>query len=179
MDDLTDDEPIVPAPPASSTVGRNRRWITTGIAVVAFLAAGALLVKGLTDATLFFRNADEAVAQRDSLGDKRFNLQGLVVDGTVRQQADLVLFAVEFNDVQVDVAHQGAPPQLFQEGIPVVLEGSFVSQAAPDGTEFTNVDGTAAAGYHYRSDRILVKHDENYEADNGERLDDGRRGSTE
>ncbi len=51
--------------------------------------------------------------------------------------------------------HDGDPPELFQPGIPVVLQGSW----APTGNEFL-------------SDRILVKHSEEYEADNGDRIDD-------
>ena len=179
MDELNAEEPIVPIAKAPRSASRSRKWVATGVAVIVFLAVGALLAKGLTDATLFFRNADEAVAERDSLGEKRFSLQGLVVGGSVEQQGDLVLFSVAFNDVQIDVAHDGAPPQLFREGIPVVLEGSFVSTSAPEGTEFHTTDGTSDQGYHYRSDRILVKHDENYQADNGGRIDDGLRGSTD
>lgn len=177
MDELTDDAPITPSARPAPSRDRTRRWVTSGVAVVVFCAVGALLVKGLSDATLFFRNADEAVAERDSLGDRRFSLQGLVVEDSVDAQGDLVLFTIEFNEVRVDVAHEGAPPQLFQEGIPVVLEGHFVDAPSPAGVSFVDTGGTAEQGYHFASDRILVKHDENYEADNAERLDDGRRGA--
>ena len=47
------------------------------------------------------------------------------------------------------VHHQGDPPELFQAGLPVVLEGHWSS----DGTFFA-------------SDRILVKHTEEYKASN-------------
>ena len=35
--------------------------------------------QALTSASLYFYNADEAVEQKDDLGDKRFRLQGSVV----------------------------------------------------------------------------------------------------
>ncbi len=180
MDAMTpgSEPPIVPSEPSSSG-NRTRAWVTTSVAILAFVAVGAVLYKGLSDATLFFRNADEAVAQRDSLGDKRFNLQGLVVDDSVSQQGDLVLFSIVFNGVTVDVAHEGAPPQLFQEGIPVVLEGHFVEGGGPEGVSFAVTDGTSGDGYYYASDRILVKHDNEYDAENPDRVEDSLRGGSE
>ena len=50
------------------------------IAILVILAvAGFVLVNALGDATLFFYNADEAVAQQAELGTDRFRLQGTVV----------------------------------------------------------------------------------------------------
>jgi cytochrome c-type biogenesis protein CcmE len=60
---------------------------------------------------------------------------------------------VVFNDVTVDVAHRGDPPELFQPEIPVVLEGQW-------------------QGDTFASDRILVRHSSEYEAENGDRLDE-------
>jgi cytochrome c-type biogenesis protein CcmE len=93
----------------------------------------------------------EAVAQRESLGDRRFRIQGDVVDGTVSQVGNDVSFTLAKNGVEVPVRHQGDPPELFQPGIPVVLEGRFDGQV-------------------FDSDRILVKHSETYTADNPERV---------
>ena len=81
--------------------------------------------QGLNNATLFFRNADEAVAQRAELGDKRFRLQGTVVEGTVQPDGTTVRFDVTYNGVEVPVQHLGDPPELFQPDIPVVLEGHW------------------------------------------------------
>jgi cytochrome c-type biogenesis protein CcmE len=127
--------------------------------VVLVLAAGFVLWKGLSDATLFFYNADEAVAERDELGDRRFRLQGTVLPDSVVEQPTGVEFVVVFNGVEVAVVHTGAPPELFAEGMPVVLEGHW--------------DGEV-----YASDEILVKHDEVYEEDNGDRLRDAEAGGS-
>ena len=124
----------------------RRRWLPLAVFAVVVLGVGALAYKGLSDASLYFRNADEAVAQRDSLGTKRFRLQGTVTGEPV--EADGVLrFTVVFNEVGVDVEHEGSPPDLFRPGIPVVIEGHWVE------------DADVFAG-----DRILVKHDESYES---------------
>ena len=123
---------------------RRRRWLPLGVILIVLAAGGLILAQGLRDATLFFRNADEAVAQRDSLGDKRFRLQG-TVDGEPVQVGDQVSFPVTFNGVTVDVLHNGDPPELFRPGVPVVLEGRW----ADDQDVFT-------------SDRMLIRHDEEY-----------------
>jgi cytochrome c-type biogenesis protein CcmE len=127
---------------------RRRLWLAGFVVVVAL---GYLVFQGLGNATLYFRTADEAVAQRGELGDRRFRIEGDVVDGSVRQVGNDVSFILTKNDVQVPVQHKGDPPELFRPGIPVVLEGRFQDD-------------------HFSSDRILVKHSETYVAENPERV---------
>jgi cytochrome c-type biogenesis protein CcmE len=74
---------------------------------------------------------------------------------------DAVLFSIEFNDASARVVHQGSPPELFDPGQPVVLEGHW-----------------AATGDDFLADEIIVKHDEQYEADNGDRIADAEDGQT-
>lgn len=133
---------------------RSSRWVVLGVLALV-LVAGVFVVRSLGSATVFFLNADEAVAQKQDLADKRFRLQGTVVPGSVTRTADGVSFAVTYKGVQVPVDHVGDPPQLFQPDIPVVLEGHW------------NDSQTAFA-----SDRIMVKHTEEYDAKNPERLTD-------
>jgi cytochrome c-type biogenesis protein CcmE len=125
----------------------RRRWVPLAVLGVVLVALGVLVFKGLSDATLYFRNADEAVAQRESLGTKRFRLQG-TVSGDPTETDGVVGFAVAFNGVSVDVRHVGSPPELFRPGIPVVLEGHW------------NESGDV-----FDSDRIMIKHDASYESE--------------
>lgn len=126
--------------------GARRRWLPLAVIGLVLVAIGFFVYRGLSDAALYFRNADEAVAQRDTLGDRRFRLQGTVVDDPVRT-GDTADFQVTYNGVVVDVQHQGDPPELFRPGVPVVLEGHWAGEAA-----------------YFDSDRILIKHDEEYES---------------
>jgi len=127
---------------------RRRLWVA-GIVVLAALAF--LVFQGLDNATVYFRTADEAVAQRDQLGDRRFRIEGDVVDGSVRQDGNDVSFILTSKSVEVPVLHKGDPPEMFRPGIPVVLEGRF-------------------QGDHFSSDRMLVKHSETYVAENPDRV---------
>jgi cytochrome c-type biogenesis protein CcmE len=156
-----DDGPDAAAP-ARSRARRHRRWLPLVVLCVALLALGGLVYKGLSDATLYFRNADEAVAQRDSLGTKRFRLQGTVTGQPVERPDGTVDFDVKFNGVSVAVHHEGSPPDLFRVGIPVVIEGHW-----------------AARGDVFDGDRILVKHDETYESqkDYEKRIAEANKGS--
>ena len=129
---------------------RGRSFVLLGFA---FLFAGGLLWKGLTNATVYFKTVDEAVAQRAKLGTRRFRLEGIVEPGTVQETKNGVTFVVTQNDASITVHHVGDPPELFKPNIPVVLEGHF--------------DGKA-----YDSDRILVKHTEEYRKDNPARVKD-------
>jgi cytochrome c-type biogenesis protein CcmE len=113
-------------------------------------ALGFVVFRGLTNATLYFYNADEAVQRHDQLGERRFRLQGDVQDDVV-ETADGARFSVVFNGVTVRVNHVGDPPELFRPGIPVVLEGHW------DGDVFA-------------SDRMLVKHSAEYRAENPDRV---------
>ena len=148
--------PQAPRPPRA-----RRRWIPILVAVAVVVGVAAL-VWNLVDGSLFFYNADEAVERRDELGDDRFRLQGTPLPGTkvetTRDGVDVVAFSIAYEGVAVDVVHFGDHPALFQDGVPVVLEGAWVEDTASiDGFE-----GTAGDGWHFSSDRMLVKHDNDY-----------------
>ena len=147
--------PSGPPSAAQAVAGRRRAWI---VGAVVLAALGFLLVQGLGNATLYFRTADEAVAQRASLGSRRFRIEGTVEDGSVRALAGGfgVTFAIVSKGVSVPVVHRGDPPALFKPGIPVVLEGRFVPG-----------DGATPT---FESDRVMVKHSATYVAQHPDRV---------
>jgi cytochrome c-type biogenesis protein CcmE len=149
------------APGPTTTGGRRRRsaWAYVLLALVV-VAIGVVAYQGLTSASLYFYNADEAVEERDDLGTKRIRVQGTVRDDVAAQDRG-VTFTIAFNGVEVPVEHDGDPPELFEPGIPVVLEGRWA----------TSRDA-------FLSDEILVKHDEQYEAENDDRLEDAEDGES-
>lgn len=145
----------VSTPPSEGSIAapRPHRRRAVVASVVAVVAVVGLLWQGLGNATVYFKTASEAVTQKDSLGDRRFRLEGVVVPGSRTARDGQVEFQVEDNGVKVDVVHEGDPPELFQDSIPVVLEGRW-------------------EGDHFASDRILVKHTSEYRKDNPDRVKD-------
>jgi cytochrome c-type biogenesis protein CcmE len=148
----TGPEAAVASAPRRRPPTSRRRKIGVSVVLAGLLAALAIILfEGLSNATMYFYNADEAVAKKATLEDKRFRLQGQVVAGTVRDTGETVDFDVTYNGVTVAVQNEGSPPELFQEGIPVVLEGKW-------------------QGDVFASDRILVKHTSEYKAANPGRV---------
>jgi cytochrome c-type biogenesis protein CcmE len=138
---------------------RRSRIPAIVILVVVVLGLGFMLVKALGGATTFYRNVDEAVAQRDSLGTKRFRLQGTVVQDTIERTGEGVTFMVTFNGVEIPVRHVGDPPEMFKANEAVLLEGHFA-----DGSDT------------FDSDLMIVKHSEVYEAENSDRIKEAEQG---
>jgi cytochrome c-type biogenesis protein CcmE len=137
--------------PARSKANRRRVAVVLTLVV---LAMGALLFKGLGDATVYFLTAYEAVDQKAELGTRRFRVEGLVTD-SVRPVGGAVEFEIVSAGVRVPVRHKGDPPELFKPDIPVVLEGRW----SDDGSRF-------------ESDEIMVKHTNEYREQNPDRTAD-------
>lgn len=117
------------------------------------LAAGFVLYQALTSARVFFLNVDEAVAQRSSLGDETFQIQGTVVTEPDVVDGGSLVFTISYGGEDAVVRHVGAEPSsLFRLGQPIVAEGRW--------------DGDA-----FQSTQILVKHSEEYVEDNPSRVD--------
>jgi cytochrome c-type biogenesis protein CcmE len=116
-----------PSAPPSSRAKRSRR-ISWRLLVVGAVLVGALcflLVKGLSGSLDYYVTVDQALAQKASLGTRTFRLEGVVVPGTVRRTENGVSFVAEGSHDKLAVENTGNPPQLFQPGIPVVVNGHF------------------------------------------------------
>lgn len=130
---------ILPSP-RRHLLGSRRRQVISAVVIAA--AVGFLAAEGLSSAAIYFKTADQAVADRAHLGDRVFRIEG-TVGPAVTQVGQTVRFSITANRVTVPVVDTGSPPELFKPGIPVVLEGHW-------------------AGAVYASDRIMVKHTASY-----------------
>jgi cytochrome c-type biogenesis protein CcmE len=138
------------APPVVAPPARHRvRYVVVGLVLVG--ALGFLLVKGLGSALNFYLPADQAVAQKATLGTKTFNLEGVVQPGSIHSTPQGVDFIVTSGSTRLAVYDTGSPPQLFQADIPVIAVGHFV-------------------GNGFASDQILVKHSSTYIAQHPDRV---------
>jgi cytochrome c-type biogenesis protein CcmE len=131
--------------------GRRATWgIIVGVAVLALV--GIVLWNGLTQATVFFYNVDQAVAKRQEIGDKSFRMQGNVIRGTEHRHQGGMTFDLTYGGKVVTVDYTGEPSELFGPAIPVVLEGHFVGNDS------------------FSSNSMLIRHDNNYDQKNPTRV---------
>lgn len=147
--DLSPREPLPTDPSASSGA---RRWVGLVVVVAIVAGIGFVLFRGLSNATVFFYNADVAVQKRAETGDRRIRIQGNVVKESIVKLGHGVRFDVKFNGVVVGIDNSSDPPDLFGPTIPVVVEGRW-------------------NGERFAGDKILVKHDEKYDEKNKDRID--------
>lgn len=135
----------------------RRVWTLVGVGVLIALVVAVTM--GLSDATVFFRNVDEALAERSELGDQAFRMQGSVIPDSVNKTPNGVTFDLTYNGSTATVEHSGSEPALFERtDIPVVAEGRW------DGDVFA-------------SERLVIKHDETYDEENPDRIDAAREGA--
>jgi cytochrome c-type biogenesis protein CcmE len=133
------------------------------LALVGLVLAGAigfLLYKALSSGIVYFKTAAQAVADRTSLGNATFQIEGVVVPHSLHSHGASQTFAICSGPVHVPVHNVGSPPQLFESGVAVVLVGHFVG-----------------ASDHFFSNQILVKHSSSYVAAHPGRVQigDGQR----
>ena len=121
-----------------------KRYAKFVIPAVIIIGVLVVLMINLNSALVYFNTPSEVAIVDGS--DERLRLGGRVVPGTVVEAAGVVSFEVDDCDASVSVEHEGVPPQLFQEGIGVVVEGVWT-------------------GSVFESDTMLVKHDEQYRTD--------------
>jgi cytochrome c-type biogenesis protein CcmE len=113
------------------------------VAGAVLVLAAALTFIGLRDSVVYFVAPSE-LAEKAQAG-HRVRLGGLVVEGTLRRDADGAMrFGVTDGAVQVEVRYDGVLPDLFREGQGVVAEGTW------------------APGQAFEAERVLAKHDETY-----------------
>jgi cytochrome c-type biogenesis protein CcmE len=125
---------------------RYALFVIPALGLVAVIVG--FLFFNLSDALVYYRTPSEVVedVQADSVA--RFRLGGQVDAGSVVDTEEGVEFVVTDGVTAIPVSHTGSPQQLFQEGIGVVVEGTW------DGSRF-------------HSDTMIVKHDEQYRTEDG------------
>jgi cytochrome c-type biogenesis protein CcmE len=122
---------------------RDQRLMMIGAAGAVLVLAATLTFAGLRESVVYFV-APSDLAEKAEPG-QRVRLGGLVVEGTVRRDADgAIRFVVTDGAVQVEVRYDGLLPDLFREGQGVVAEGTW------------------APGQAFEAERVLARHDETY-----------------
>ncbi len=130
-------EPVLPPP--------RRPWGVLVLVAVVVVVVGYLAFSSIGSALVYYRTPTELAAMEDAI-DQTMRLGGVVKAGSVSGPATDLTFVLTDGDTDIDVHSTVAPTRSFREGSGAVVEGSLT-----------------AAGV-FEATRVIVKHDENYEA---------------
>ena len=124
--------------------------------ILAILIAGGavayLSFGGIGENLVYYWTPTELAEHGDQAQGAVVRLGGMVAAGSLKwdKAANDLRFKVSDGTTSIDVHGTGVPPQMFREGIGVVVEG------------------TMGGNDVFESDRLLVKHDNEYQAPEGE-----------
>jgi cytochrome c-type biogenesis protein CcmE len=132
----------------TDTRPRRGRLIAIGALAALVGAFAYLLYGGIGENLVYFLSPKELLAMGTAAYDKPVRLGGQVVPGSVQWNADRLelRFRVTDGAEQVGVRSKGAPPQMFRDGIGVVVEGRY------------------RRGGEFESHNLMVKHSNEYRA---------------
>ena len=142
----------------------THRYIKLGAtSVVLLLAFSGLLWSTLRDGAEYSKNVDEVVGKPDAWQDKKLQLHGYVVPGSILTTRDRLEYKFKVQNtparagdtpVIVDAVYRGVVPDTFKGEAEVVLKGRF------DGTTF-----------HTEPNGVMAKCPSKYEAAEASLLD--------
>lgn len=135
--------------------GRRRAALIVALAIVVG-AFSYLLFGGLESNVVYFLTPQELLARGDRAYDVPVRLGGQVAPGSVKWDAATLDLSFQVVDTggsgAVFVKSRGAPPQMFRDGMGVVVEGKY------------GRDGV------FNSTNLMIRHSEEYRApEHGER----------
>jgi len=124
---------------------RHRRFLWIGAGVLLLGIAATLVLNAFQSNLVFFFTPSQIAANEAPHG-RAFRVGGMVVDKSLRREADglTVHFDVTDTAKTVPVVYKGILPDLFKEGKGVVAQGKLENDGSFHATE------------------VLAKHDENY-----------------
>jgi cytochrome c-type biogenesis protein CcmE len=134
--------------PAAATGSAGRRVFLVVALLVASAALGFVAFGNIGENLVYYWDVGQLYDAGDKAVGATIRLGGVVKEGSVDWKPDdsHLAFTVTDGEREVPVECSGAPPQMFREGIGVVVEG------------------TMTPGGVFTSDRLMVKHSNEYKA---------------
>lgn len=132
------------------TDATKKRLFGIGAVAVALGVLGWMSMANLGENLVYYWSPTQLSTEANAK-DAIVRLGGMVVAGTYTwdQDAQVLQFDLTDGKTTVHVVNEGNPPQMFREGIGAVVEGKLGG------------DGV------FRSDKVMVKHDNQYQAPDG------------
>lgn len=136
---------------ATATHSAQRRLVLLVALLVMFGALGFVSLANLGDNLVYYWDCSQIIEAGDEAYGATIRLGGVVKEGSLDWNAESneLNFQVTDGITTLDVHATGAPPQMFREGIGVVVEGTMVK---------------VIGGGRFESERLMVKHSNEYKA---------------
>ena len=130
---------------------QQRRIFLFVFLLFAGLALGFISFGNIGENLVYYWDSSQVVEAGDKAYGATIRLGGVVQPDTLNWDSDSnnLRFEVGNGKDVINVRASGAPPQMFREGIGVVVEGTMVR---------------SADGGYFSSDRLMVKHSNEYKA---------------
>ena len=127
---------------------QQRRLFLVGSLLIASTALAFISFGNLGENLVYYWDPSQVILAGDEAYGATIRLGGVVKEGTLKwdEAKNELNFEVTDGKSIVHVHASGAPPQMFREGIGVVVEGTMVK------------------GGVFESDRLMVKHSNEYKA---------------
>ncbi len=135
------------------TDAMKKRLMGLGAVAIAAGTLGWFSMADLGENLVYYWTPSQLMENRAKATDEAIvRLGGMVVDGTFDWNPDTQIATFDVTDGKetVHVKSTGTPPQMFREGIGVVVEGSLTADQV------------------FETEKIMVKHSNEYEAPDGE-----------
>jgi cytochrome c-type biogenesis protein CcmE len=133
---------------------RSRIYLLAALAIAA-IGFAVITTSGISRNLVYYWTPTDVTHAGDKAYGATIRLGGQVAPGSVRMgNGSMLDFDVTDRKTTVHVKSTGSPPQMFREGIGVVVEG------------------TMTRGGYFQSDRLMVSHNNEYRAPKaGEQID--------
>lgn len=121
---------------------KQQRFFFIGLMLLGASLSVFFFLRGFEEDIVFFYTPSDIITK--GIPQKEIRLGGLVKEGSILKEGELLHFTLTDTNHEVRVDYQGLVPNLFREGQGIVAKGRFQS---PD---------------HFVAKELLAKHDENY-----------------
>jgi len=131
---------------------KRSHWFVAAAAVVILGGFSYLVYGGIESNLVYFLTPSELKDKGEAAFNEPVRLGGQVVPGSVEWNAETIDLRFKLTDgtSTLTVYSSKAPPQMFREGMGVVVEGELTA------------DGV------FKSDNLMVKHSNEYKAPHGD-----------
>jgi cytochrome c-type biogenesis protein CcmE len=135
------------APPVEPVLPPRRRpWGILVLIAVVLAVVGYLAFSSIGSALVYYLTPSELLARGDAAIGQTVRLGGQVKVGSISGDPTDLTFVLTDSEAEITVHSTAAPTRSFRQGSGAVVEG----QLGPDAV--------------FEATRVIVKHDENYEA---------------